>query len=233
MFTTLRDKNTELRGLVIYEKGELMLKVSAEPYQLTDKRLMYSVSKSFVSTACGIAWDRGLLHPEDRVLSWLPEYAPLCVDDERWQRMTLWNLLTMTSGHEVERPTHAMFSSNDSVATFFSTPLAYEPGEHYAYNTGATCLTTEIVRRAMNMSVPEVLARYVFPVLGIDDFHWDICRDGHCQGGTGLHISCEDVAKLGLLYLGKGVYNGQRVLSEEWVEMATSKQTESKGGTPD
>ena len=85
----------------------------------------------------------------------------------------------------------------------------------------------------MNMSVPEVLARYVFPVLGIDDFHWDICRDGHCQGGTGLHISCEDVAKLGLLYLGKGVYNGQRVLSEEWVEMATSKQTESKGGTPD
>ena len=77
------------------------------------------------------------------------------------------------------------------------------------------------------MHVPQWLAKTVFAELGIVDFSWETCVDGHCDGGTGLRLSCDDVAKLGLLYLHEGQWNGKQVLSREWVRLATSKQKDN------
>ncbi len=127
-----------------------------------------------------------------------------------------------------------MAFADDSVLAFFDALLTYEPGEVFVYNSGATCLLAAIVERVAGVTVPVLLAQRVFPLLDIDDFTWKTCCDGKCQGGTGLSLSCDDLAKFGLMLLHQGVYNKRRVLSEEWVAMATSCQiSNSDNGTAD
>lgn len=222
----LLDGGTELHCLNIRKDEQPLVRWSAAPYECTDKRELYSLSKSFCSTTAGVAFDQGLLDPEAAVLKFFPEYADQCAADERWQHMKVKHVASMNTGH-AECVFPGMAFGDDSVQAFFDVPLAYEPGSHFVYNTGATCLLAEIVRRATGMTAPQILARYVFPALGIDDFEWRQCTDGHCQGGTGLRLCCDDLAKLGQLYLNKGVWNGQRVISEEWVRMATSVHSDN------
>lgn len=222
----------ELQCMEMHHHGACVLRHAVAPYRLTDKREMYSISKSFLSTAAGVAFDHGRLSPEDRLLRFFPEYEDRCLD-ERWHRLRLKHLLSMNTGH-ADCVMASMMAAPDSVEAFFRQPLAYEPGTHFTYNTGASCLMAEVVRRAMGMSVPQVLARYVFPALDIGDFSWETCRDGRCQGGTGLHVSASDLAKLGCLYLQRGLWQGRRVLSEEWVNLASSAHSDnSSGGSPD
>ena len=95
-------------------------------------------------------------------------------------------------------------------------------------------LAAELVRRAAGRTVPELLARTVFPALGVEEFSWLTCADGRCQGGTGLQASCDDVAKLALLYLNEGEWAGRRVLPRDWVHMAAQPHSVNAGnGTPD
>lgn len=119
-------------------------------------------------------------------------------------------------------------------ARFFEAPLSHEPGTFFAYNTAASYLAAELVRRAAGRTVPELLARTVFPALGVEEFSWLTCADGRCQGGTGLQASCDDVAKLALLYLNEGEWAGRRVLPRDWVHMAAQPHSVNAGnGTPD
>ena len=219
--------------LVLYQQGRLLLRYAVEPYRWDDKRELYSLSKTFTSTAFGLAFDRGLIRPEDKVLSLFPEYAPLCRGDEKWQRLELRHVMSMTDGHAACVFPQMAFGG-DSVRAYFETPLSYEPGSTFVYNTGATCLMAEAVRRATGKPVPQLLAEEVFAPLGIGDFGWEACLDGHCDGGTGLSLSCDDVARLGLLYLNEGRWNGRQILSPEWTRMATSRQVDTpRNGSPD
>lgn len=228
----LNQTGTELHCLNIRQNDQPLVRWSAAPYECTDKRELYSLSKSFCSTAAGIAFDKGLLQPDDAVLKYFPEYVEKCAGDERWQNMKVRHVMSMNTGH-AECVFPQMAREEDSVDAFFSSPLSYEPGSHFVYNTGATCLLAEIVRRATGMTVPQWLALHLFPALEIDDFEWRQCSDGHCQGGTGLRLCCDDLAKLGQLYLNEGVWQGKRLLSREWVQMASSAHSDnSVSGNP-
>ncbi len=228
----LQATGTEMHCLNIRLNDQPLVRWSSAPYECTDKRLLYSLSKSFCSTAAGIAYDKGLLHPDDDVLKYFPEYKEACASDERWAHMKLRHVMSMNTGH-AECVYHQMLLAEDSVKAFFSAPLTYEPGSHFVYNTGATCLLAEIVRRATGMTVPEWLSIHLFADLGIDDFEWATCRDGHCQGGTGLYLCCDDLVLLGQLYLNEGVWQGKRLLSREWVEMASTAHSDnSVSGNP-
>lgn len=229
----LERDGTQLHCMEVFQEDRQVIRWALSPYRCDDKRELYSLSKSFTSTALGAAYDRGLLRPDDSVLSYFPEYAPLCKEDERWQRMRLRHLMTMADGHETCVMPQMAFAQ-DSARAFFEASLAYEPGSTFVYNTGATCLLAEAVRRATGMPVPQWLAQTVFAELGIVDFSWETCLDGRCDGGTGLRLSCDDVARLGLLYLHEGQWNGKQVLSREWVRMATGKQKDNvRNGSPD
>ena len=180
----------ELQCMEMHHHGACVLRHAVAPYRLTDKREMYSISKSFLSTAAGVAFDHGRLSPEDRLLRFFPEYEDRCLD-ERWHRLRLKHLLSMNTGH-ADCVMASMMAAPDSVEAFFRQPLAYEPGTHFTYNTGASCLMAEVVRRAMGMSVPQVLARYVFPALDIGDFSWETCgpaRERVRLGQAGLPVS--------------------------------------------
>ena len=223
---------TEPHCLNIRMNDQPLVRWSLAPYDCGDKRELYSLSKSFCSTTAGIAYDMGLLHPDDPVLKFFPEYQQSCSTDERWARMKIRHVASMNTGHE-KCVFPQMAQGEDSVKAFFDSPLTYEPGSHFVYNSGATCLLAEIVRRATGLTAPQVLAQHVFPVLEIDDFEWRQCTDGHCQGGTGLRLCVDDLAKLGQLYLNEGVWQGKRVISREWVQLASSVHSDnSVSGNP-
>lgn len=221
-----QQQGIQLQTLQLFQQDECLVHWAVAPYQCNQKREMYSISKSFASTAAGVAFGQQKLHPDDLVLGYFPEYKTLCSVDERWSRLKLRHLLSMTSGHASCVMPQVAFA-NDGVAAFFSAPLAHEPGSFFAYNTAASYLVAEVVYRATATTVPQLLAETLFPALGIDDFAWETCVDGRCQGGTGLSISAADLAKLGLLYLNEGVWQGKQLLPKEWVQMASSLQTQN------
>lgn len=232
-FERMEASGARLHCVIVYQNGKRLLQFAAEPYRCDDKRELYSLSKSFTSTAVGVLYDRGLVELSTPILSIFPEYATCAEQDPRWARMQIKHVLCMSTGH-ASCVFPQMSHGDDSVRAFFTSPLQYEPGDVFTYNTGATCLLAAAVKRLCGQTVPELLAETVFRDLGIDAFSWKRCVDGSCQGGTGLALSCEDIVKLGLLYQNHGRWNGSRVLSEEWTNLATSKQMHNENnGTAD
>lgn len=228
-----RGIGVQLHALEIFENDVCMVRWAVAPYRCGDKREMYSLSKSFTSTAVGVAYGMGVLSPDDPVLDHFPEYAPLCAHDARWSRMRVGHVLSMNTGHAACVMPKTVFAA-DSMRAFFEQPLSHEPGSFFAYNTAATCVAAELVRRTTGRTVPELLARTVFPALGIESFRWEQCADGRCQGGTGLSVSCDDVAKLGLLYLHEGEWQGRQLLPREWAHMVSQLHSSNENnGTPD
>ena len=107
-----RAVGVQLHALEIFEKNECMVRWAVAPYSCGDKREMYSLSKSFTSTAAGVAFGMGKLHPDDRVLDWFPEYASLCSGDARWSRLRVGHVLSMNTGHAACVMPQAAFSQD-------------------------------------------------------------------------------------------------------------------------
>ena len=128
----------------------------------------------------------------------------------------------------------AMIRTENEIRSFMEQPIPYEPGTHFAYNTGATLMLSHIVERITGMKLLDFLSWKLFMPLGISDVRWNRTPDGANEGGCGIHVSVDDIAKLGLLYLSGGVWNGKRLLSEAWVKEATSPISDnSMNGSPD
>lgn len=125
-----RAVGVQLHALEIFEKNECMVRWAVAPYSCGDKREMYSLSKSFTSTAAGVAFGMGKLHPDDRVLDLFPEYASLCSGDARWSRLRVGHVLSMNTGHAACVMPQAAFSQ-DGVRAFFEAPLSHEPGTFF------------------------------------------------------------------------------------------------------
>ena len=211
----------KLRTLLIVRHGKPVVEAAKYPFLSSDKRLVYSVSKSFTSTAIGVAVEKGLLRVEDKVLDYFPECRNLDLD-ERAKKMTIRHLLTMSSGHEKDTvPDLCNSIDTPWPQVFFTRKMAFEPGNHFVYNSGGTYMLSEIISRVTGMCLKDWLQQTVFDVLGISDVSWD--TNGTVNTGAwGLLISPRDLCKMGLLYLNNGMYNGQQVLSPEWVKEATS-----------
>jgi len=213
----MREENCEIHTLQIYKDGRLMVRMSFPPYSCTDTPEVYSLSKTFTAAVVGIASDRGYLSADDYVLKYFPEIKTDC---EYFHRMKIKHVLSMNTGHARCVMPEMAFSEN-AANGFFSVEPEFEPGTHFTYNSGATCLLGMIVSRATGMDFFDFASANLFYPLGIHNVSWGCCHDGSCQCGTGLHISSDDISKLFLMYLGGGIYNGKRILSEEWINEST------------
>lgn len=202
-----------------------MVRIAVEPYKLTDKREIFSLSKSFTSTAIGMLFDEGKLTVEDRIIDIFPDKVPEAIS-ENLAEMRIKNVLSMNTGHE-SCVMPLMYNSDDPVKAFLSVNVKYKPGTHFAYNTGATMLLSCIVEKLTGMSLLDYLTKKMFIDMEIYDIRWNPTDSGIKEGGCGIHVSCDDIAKFGLLYLNKGVWKGKRIISEEWIEMATRKVSEN------
>lgn len=194
-----------------------------QPYAPEHKRYVYSLSKSFTSSAVGFAVTEGLLTVEDQVISFFPDDLPEEVS-ENLAAMRVKDLLTMTTGHE-EDTTLALMAPGVTnwVKAILALPVQREPGTLFVYNSGATYMVSAIVQKVTGQTVLDYLTPRLFEPLGISDITWDTCPHGINTGGWGLSIRTEDIAKFGQLYLQKGSWDGKQLLPEAWVKEATSK----------
>jgi CubicO group peptidase (beta-lactamase class C family) len=223
--------DTEIDGmhsLMIVRHGKVIADGWWAPYSAESNHVLYSLSKSFTSTAVGFAVAEGKLKIFDKVVDIFPEAVPADASGNL-KAMRVRDLLTMATGHQDEPPTSA---EEMSVKSFLAQSVPHKPGTHFRYNTAATFMQSAIVQKVSGQTVLEYLRPRLFEPLGIDKPAWDSNFEGINLGGYGLRVRTEDIAKLGQLYLQKGEWNGKQLLPAEWVELATSRQM-SNGSDPD
>lgn len=221
-------------SLMVLRHGHVVAEGWWSPYRATDIALVYSLSKSFTSTAAGLAAHEGLLDTEDRVLDHFPEVGREV--DPRLADLRVHHLLSMSTGHladtmpaimlaHLRAPESRDFGPVDLVQGFFALPPEEEPGSVFAYNNTATYLLGRIVQRVTGQRLLDYLTPRLFVPLGIDTAHWSDDGQGHDQGFSGLHLATESLARFGQLHLQQGRWQGEQVIPAEWVARATRVQT--------
>lgn len=217
----VRENNIGHHGYMLYRHGKLVASSIAAPYRFTDKRHVFSISKSWTSTAVGIAVDEGLINLNDKLISFFPDELPEKISDNL-AAMTLRHVLTMNTGHATDTLGRVASREAGWAKRFLSLEVEYEPGTHFAYNSTATYMLSAVITKVTGMRMVDYLKPRLFNPLGIENVWWEESPDGVNDGGWGIHISPEDMLKLGVLYLNKGVWNGKRILSEKYIDEATS-----------
>jgi len=212
----------ELHSVMLLRHGMVIAEGWWAPYAPQRRHMLYSLSKSFTSTAIGMAVAEGRLSVDDRVLSFFPEEAP-SAPDANLQAMRVRHLLSMSTGHDQDT-TERVITQHNWVKTFLSLPVEHAPGTHFCYNTGATYMLSAILQKLTGERLLDYLRPRLFQPLGIRHATWESCPMGINTGGFGLAVTTEDIARFGLLYLNHGLWNGQRLLSEAWIAEATSTQ---------
>lgn len=210
----------ELHTLQIFDHDTPMVRIGIDPYAPSDKREVFSLSKSFCSTAIGILVTNGLLSVEDRIIDIFPDQCPEIIS-ENLAAMRVRHVLSMNTGHSQCVMPNMVFTDNP-VKAFLAQEVPFAPGTHFAYNTGATCLLSCMVTKLTGLNLVDFLTKHLFLPLGIEEISWYTTHSDENTGGVGCCVSSDDIIKLGQLYLYGGVYNGKRILSEEWVKLATS-----------
>jgi len=190
------------------------------PYAPEIPHVLYSLSKSFTSTAVGFAVAEGRLTVNDKVVSFFPNDLPGKVSDNL-AALRVRDLLSMSVGDEKE-PTRSMVLEENWVKAFLAAPITHPPGSTFMYNSGATYMCSAIVQRVTGQKVVDYLRPRLFEPLGIEGMTWETCPRGINTGGWGLSVQTESLAKFGQLYLQKGAWNGRQLLPAKWVEEATT-----------
>ncbi|GMK37125.1 hypothetical protein PCCS19_01780 [Paenibacillus sp. CCS19] len=226
----LKRDSLEIHGFMVVRNGVVAAEGWWEPYSAELPHLIFSITKSFTSTAVGLAVQEGLLKVEDKVVSYFPNELPE-EPSEHLLAMTIHDLLAMATGHTGDPTEQTIAQGGDWIRKFFEAPIPYEPGTHFAYNSGASHILGVIVERVSGQSLQAFLAPRLLEPLGIEVAEWAILPGGHNAGGFGMCIKLEDVAKLGLLYLQRGVWNGEQLLAESWIDASSELQV-SNGTDP-
>jgi CubicO group peptidase (beta-lactamase class C family) len=214
----------ELHSFMLLRHGHVVAESWWSPYRPEYPHLMFSVSKSFTSTAVGIAVAEDRLSIDEPVLSFFPDDRPSEVNDFLIN-MTVRHLLTMTSGHDVDTwPYQIARSDGNWIKAFLNVPVVHPPGTHFLYNTGTTYILSAIVQKITGMKLIDYLQTRLFDPLGIQKATWQESPQAIAVGGYGLSITTEDLARFGQLYLQKGRWEDRQILPEAWVKDATLAQ---------
>ncbi len=227
-FVEAADQKIEsMNSFMLVRHGNVVAEGWSAPYEAELPHSLYSLSKSFTSTAVGLAIAEGKLSLDDEVLKFFPEDAP-SDPSKNLKAMRVSDLLRMSTGHQSEPP---RTPSQPWTKSFLSHAVPFKPGTHFLYNTSATYMLSAIVQKATGATVLDYLKPRLFEPLGIEHPTWESSPQGISAGGYGLSIRTEDIAKFGQLYLQKGEWHGKQLVPAAWVESATARQT-SNGSNP-
>ncbi|MDJ1495200.1 serine hydrolase [Cytophagaceae bacterium DM2B3-1] len=226
--------NIDWHSFMLLRHGKVIAEGWWQPFAAEYKHTLYSLSKSFTSTAIGLLVKEGKLSVEDSVLSLFADEAPSS-PDENLKQMKVKHLLTMNTGHGEDTMPKLREQEKQQTwtKTFLSQPVAFQPGTHFLYNTGATYMLGAIVHKKTGQTLTQYLEPRLFQPLGIKNYDWEVSPQGLNTAGYGLRVKTEDIALLGQLYLQKGKWNGKEILTESWVDDATKAQTTSQAGDGD
>jgi CubicO group peptidase (beta-lactamase class C family) len=209
--------STEFHSFMIIRHGKIVAEGWWDPFSPELKHTLYSTSKSFTSTAVGFAVSEKKLSVDDKLISFFPEYLPDTVSPYL-NELKIRDMLSMSTGQRRESST----AGDEWVKAFLNTPVEIEPGTRYRYSSLASFMLSATVQKVTGEKVIDYLTPRLFKPLGIDGADWETNPEGINTGGWGLRLKTEDLAKFGLLYLNKGSWKGQQILSKEWIEEAVS-----------
>lgn len=216
-----------LNSFMLVRHGSVVAEGWWAPYEPEARHSLYSLSKSFTSTAIGIAVAEGKLSLDDEVLKFFPEDAPT-EPGNNLKAMRVSDLLRMNTGHQSEPPRPL---DQSWTKAFLAHPVPFKPGTHFQYNTSATYMCSAILQKVTGQTLLEYLKPRLFDPLGIEKPTWEMSPQGVATGGYGLSVRTGDIARFGQLYLQKGKWHDKQLLSETWIDAATSRQT-SNGSNP-
>ena len=204
-------------------------------YEGREVHSLQSVTKSVTATLIGIAIRRGEIPGVQTPVFELLGHYDLSGLDPRVRNATLEDLLTMRLGiewHENDRPlddtntTLQLEKSDDWVAFTLAQPADSDPGVKWNYNSGGSHLMSAIILQATGQTTAEYAEEHLFGPLGIRDYHWKKDPQGLPDTEGGLYLAAEDLARIGVLYLQDGVWEGERLLPEGWVAAATARRVD-------
>jgi CubicO group peptidase (beta-lactamase class C family) len=227
-------------SVLVVRHGTLVFEEYRNDYDQDSEHHLQSATKSVSSMLIGIAIHEGFLEGvEERVVDLLPGYDIEDLD-ARKQRLTLEHLLTMSDGidwHERDYPYSdprnslgQMWASRDALEHILDQPMAREPGEAWAYNSGTSMLLGGILQQATGQDVLDFARQYLFDPLGIDVERWDRTVSGHYHTDGGLYMTPRDMARFGYLMLLGGTWDGKEIVSPEWVYRSTAAHYQAIGG---
>jgi len=219
-------------SFMLLRHGHVVAEGWWKPFESSFTHTLYSLSKSFTSTAIGLLVKDGKLNIDTTVSSFFPDEVP-ATPGEHFSKMKVKHLLTMNTGHGEDTMPKMRASTDTWTKTFLAQPVDFEPGTHFLYNNGATYMLGAIVYKITGQTLAAFLGPRLFQPLDIRDYDWETSPQGLNTAGYGLRIKTEDIAKFGQLYLQKGKWNGKEILPENWVKEATSYQTKSQEGNGD
>ena len=227
-FVEAANRNIDsLHSFMLLRHGHVVAEGWWSPYDAESPHSLFSLSKSFTSTAVGLAISEGKLSLDDEVLKFFPEDAP-AQPSINLKAMRVSDLLRMSTGHQKE-PERT--PDQPWTRTFLAQPVPFKPGTHFLYNTSATYMLSAIVQKATGQTLLDYLRPRLFEPLGIEHPTWETSPQGISTGGFGLSIRTRDIANFGQLYLQKGKWQGKQLVPEAWIEAATGRQT-SNGSNP-
>lgn len=216
-----------LRSLLVVRNAKLIAEAYYDNNDAEGLNHVRSVTKSVISTLIGIAIDKGFIQSTNQALAELLEPVVDVIDEQKG-KITIAHLLTMSSGlewNEVNGPEYGEWiSAEDQIHYVLQKPLVAVPGQQFNYNSGAAHLLSVILTRATRMSTLDFADHYLFAPMGITNRRWQQVSGGYYNGGAGLELRARDMAKLGLLFLQKGISGKQEIVSSAWVAEATQMQ---------
>ncbi len=220
-----------LHSFMLVRHGYVVAEGWWSPYSADQPHVLFSLSKSFTSTAVGLAIADGKLGLYTPVLDLFPSEGP-ANPSANLKAMRVRDLLTMSTGHEDSAiENFPFYAKEDLVRRFLALPVTHKPGTLFVYNTPASYMLSAIVQKATGQTVHDYLLPRLFKPLGIADPTWEKSAQGIDMGGFGLKVRTEDIARFGQLYLQKGQWQGRQLIPAGWVEQATSRQM-SNGSDP-
>ena len=218
----IREANKlDLHSFLMLRNGSFIWEEYFRENEADRLHVLFSVTKSFMSTAIGMAQEQGLLSLDDTIMSFFPEYKDV-INSANDKDVTLRHLLMMGSGYKNDELNMQM--EYDSVKAGLSQPIIHEPGTVFDYYT----LGSHLLSAAFNKVYPEgmhkYLRKYLFTPMGFGESNWNVDFMNITLGGYGLYLTAYDMARFGQLYLQKGVWEGLQLVPESYVCDATSKQ---------
>lgn len=220
MLTSLEnDPRAKVHNIIIVKDGEVISECSRPGYDVNIRHLSHSMSKTLTGMAIGILCSEGALSLDAKIADIFREQK---IIDKRFLGITVRHLLTMSSG--VPFAEAGSVTEYEWTKTFFESRLSFEPGTNFAYNSMNSYILAKIVTRRTGMSLIDFMNSRIFKPMGIYNVFWEKGPEGVEKGGWGVHLSAESWAKLGVMMLSGGVFEGKRILPESWVSKSTSTQ---------
>lgn len=212
------DRGVNMHAITVLCDGAVICEATAPAYDRSLPHVTYSMCKSIVGLAIGFLYDEGRIDLDKPAYRYFSQ-ADLPRLSGRMKNVTVRHLLSMSSG--VSFAETGLATDTDWVRAFFSADLKFDPGSDFAYNSMNTYILSALVRSITGEGLVDFLRPRLFEPLHIRHVFWERCPRGIEKGGWGLYIAQEDMAKIGLMCLSLGTFEGKRILSEEWIREAT------------